>query len=1562
MNKEIRVFISSTFNDMHPERDYLVKRTFPRLRHLAAQRGVILTEVDLRWGITEAESKEGKTLGICLDEIINSRPFFIGLLGNRYGWAPRPDELGPEAIPDRYDWISEDLTDGMSITELEMQFGVLRNPQKIYANFHIRKGGVDDNPKQTRLKEAIRNQDRYKAEEYSDPEDLGNQVEANFKELLDTLFPEETNDNADSLRAMHIDYARIEAKNYLPDPRIISQIDRFLSEEGGDNNEGNRYLHITGDSGSGKSALLSYILTREEENGSWYVVPYFAGAGGQTDATSLAERIKTECEAAGPDKRVLVIIDDAAAITDADSNADTSWMSAIPQNAVLLVASATGHPVTELLHRDIPEEISVMPLLLSQQRQLAESYFKSYRKRLTEEDYQLIVHPSKLFDNTLAYITLLEELRCFGSFDRLPEYIAKIASFTSPESFYSFLLESKERFYASERHPDVVRTIMSLLVLSAGGLTESDLVAISGLPQMLVSQFLLGNTYLVKRHNGMLKVAHNRIADVVTERYALNTEEGADELREAIIDYFESEAVEERLRDIELPYQYWRMDLLDNLYLYISDYSYLKRCLDNSRYFFLRYWQTLLNYDPWLYRVDAYFDGTPEMPQLGENGDMLSEMGRDYFAELFTSLRSTNLLQFTNLLLVFLNSTQPIEMMCCRALNTISKEQTELREPWLSLLATIYGRQGHFDKALKLFVTALDSLPKKDMESGHTLLSNIAETYLTIGDVTHEKHYYERATEIQKEVLDYRIKRYGRLHKDVAVTMSNLASSLQETGRYDEAKRMLAESTEIYRQLSGEVDIDVAINISNECNLALERGDYEQALTLSRRLIEIINALPVPESQHLIEAYIQELKALSQLDRKEEMASEIEKCLECVRGTRVDLKKIQRLLYLTQEAQRIDEGRLSDKLRDALLGTGELNDSLTYNLRGKALGILGMPEEAIADYDMAVKLYEKEGRYKDAVSAAGAAAAMLSLAMRFEMATEWFERAFDLIDEYDIEPDGQMGITWQNYAVTLYNMHRVDDAIVAMRNACDIRQTLFGDEDEMLVNMYLPLLNKMEETANSLTLTDTSKLPPHKDIELFKTLIEDDEEAIENFALAHNYFSRGGISHSISLFKQLLSKLNAKGASAGAIAWTKRSLAYAYELEKTDNSIEKALMYYKEALEDVLSTSDYKLQEAVAHDYAEFLWNEEDYPEAIRIYTYQWAGAVKEVGFFDQRSMRCVGNMTAAMLKCADNVAELEFALHCGSLLIILADTAEDEEVRRWGGSLVGNALTSLGIDFDKYRLKPVTTIAKVMNYFLNNGLTTGAATTDMLYDTYGYHIDSELSVRDSFYRLYLESRLADALNIADAIDMIAYTINYMNDHEEESATEREFDRLYELMATACIECCDYRTAMDCYYEVEQRSPASAEGIIKCAFMNRDAELGETLLNYFGNSNSIVKLPPLSIILAKLTCGKELDTEERTYLTDFDIAKEPTGNLGCILLAMSRAGMVEAARKAYRQVTDESYNEPQRELQRLYALCTYLEDNNLMEEVEVYKEYASKLIAQLEGYAQQLFAEVFENF
>jgi hypothetical protein len=87
-SKVIRVFLSSAFVDFQEERSLLVKQVFPNLRRRARSLGVEIVDVDLHWGVTAEQTERGETLPLCLAEIDRCRPYFISLLGERYGWVP----------------------------------------------------------------------------------------------------------------------------------------------------------------------------------------------------------------------------------------------------------------------------------------------------------------------------------------------------------------------------------------------------------------------------------------------------------------------------------------------------------------------------------------------------------------------------------------------------------------------------------------------------------------------------------------------------------------------------------------------------------------------------------------------------------------------------------------------------------------------------------------------------------------------------------------------------------------------------------------------------------------------------------------------------------------------------------------------------------------------------------------------------------------------------------------------------------------------------------------------------------------------------------------------------------------------------------------------------------------------------------------------------------------------------------------------------------------------------------------------------------------------------------
>lgn len=126
------IFVSSTFKDMHFERDIIHERVAPELNEYALDFGESVSFCDLRWGVNtgDLENEEGskKVLSVCLDEIDKCRPYMVIIIGERYGWIPE-QKLISEAVENRRDFILEELE--MSVTALEIEYGALCHPDKM---------------------------------------------------------------------------------------------------------------------------------------------------------------------------------------------------------------------------------------------------------------------------------------------------------------------------------------------------------------------------------------------------------------------------------------------------------------------------------------------------------------------------------------------------------------------------------------------------------------------------------------------------------------------------------------------------------------------------------------------------------------------------------------------------------------------------------------------------------------------------------------------------------------------------------------------------------------------------------------------------------------------------------------------------------------------------------------------------------------------------------------------------------------------------------------------------------------------------------------------------------------------------------------------------------------------------------------------------------------------------------------------------------------------------------------------------------------------------------------
>lgn len=124
------IFVSSTFRDMHFERDAIRDLSTPIINETARKYGEKVSFCDLRWGVNtedlDDEISERKVLSVCLDEIDRCSPPMVVILGDRYGYMPSSNLISD--IAKRKELQLDDYQ--KSVTALEIEYGALVSNSK----------------------------------------------------------------------------------------------------------------------------------------------------------------------------------------------------------------------------------------------------------------------------------------------------------------------------------------------------------------------------------------------------------------------------------------------------------------------------------------------------------------------------------------------------------------------------------------------------------------------------------------------------------------------------------------------------------------------------------------------------------------------------------------------------------------------------------------------------------------------------------------------------------------------------------------------------------------------------------------------------------------------------------------------------------------------------------------------------------------------------------------------------------------------------------------------------------------------------------------------------------------------------------------------------------------------------------------------------------------------------------------------------------------------------------------------------------------------------------------
>ena len=382
-DRSLRVYVSSSYRDMNAERDELVRHVFPQLQKFCEQRGVTFTGVVMQWGITQEQAELDEVLPICLAEIDRCRPYFIGLLGERYGSVPSQI---PHELLEEEPWLAE-FRD-RSITELEILHGALNPADTAQAYFYFRdphhseglpldrRVDFEEQSDAARLrmaglKSSIRQSGFPLRENYPDAHTFGRFVLEDLVGAIDRLFPRaELPDPLDRTADQHEAFARSRTRACVAQERYFPQLDAHAGKT-------SPPLVIIGDAGSGKSALLaSWSRHYRDGHPEEFALIHFLDAGSDSsDWMALLRRIMQELkrrfhiasdipthptairgafsnwlDMASSKGRVVLVLDGLDRLSIRDGAADLAWLPPmVPSNIRLILSSLPGRSLDELV-------------------------------------------------------------------------------------------------------------------------------------------------------------------------------------------------------------------------------------------------------------------------------------------------------------------------------------------------------------------------------------------------------------------------------------------------------------------------------------------------------------------------------------------------------------------------------------------------------------------------------------------------------------------------------------------------------------------------------------------------------------------------------------------------------------------------------------------------------------------------------------------------------------------------------------------------------------------------------------------------------------------------------------------------------------------------------------------------------------------------------------------------------------------------------------------------------------------------------------------------------------
>ena len=977
-SRTIRIFLSSTFRDFGEERDLLVRKVFPELRSRLKDRFVELVDVDLRWGITVEQAERGEVLPICLAEIDRARPFFVGMLGERYGWVPLADAYAPDLV-ERQPWLDRHRG-GKSVTELEILHGVLNNPKMAgRAFFYFRsrayaraKAGEylpasrDDEARQNALKARI-HKSGFPVVRYRDPEAFAKRLERDLWKLLDAEFPAESVPDAfERERLKHEAYAAPRRRLYLGGEHYIKALHVALDAKA-------PRILIEGASGGGKSALLANALAayRKAHRKDLVHEHYLGASADAADPHALVRRLveairrttgsgeeipgdpqklmdslplwlATASAWAGKRKtRWIVVLDALNSLTDLQ---DLRWLPEfLPPRVQLLISCLQGNVREALGAKGTWKTIGVRPLTRAGREQLLVVYLARYNKTLPKALLKkALAHP--LAANPLFIRTLAEELRLFGVHEELEAKLAHYLESATVDDLFERVLERVEQDCGKA----AVKTTMTAIWASRAGLTEEEILGIAKLVPATWAPIRNALDEALLESSGRIAFAHDYMRIAVKDRY-LPTEARQRGAHRTLAKWFQQPPASAR-RAEEEPYQ-WRqaqswLDLRDCLTtwdMFVSVLEYQGR-------------RELLSY--WL-ELECV---TKRELETSYERAFLAIARRSCKEDLGSLvMRLSGFLFYASR---YGHFSEKVARLALKLFDGSLGEDSAEAACAADGLANLLRVRGNFDEALGLFERALSirmcRFGEKHIDSAASR-NNLANLQADMGLLEAADQNYLSALSTQQETL-------GQNHPSTTGTLNNLAIVARAKGELSRARKLLESALATRRRVHGQEHPFYAMTLDNLATLLDALGDWNGAVIMYKEAFDVRKRVLGPwhiETGMSLNNLSAHMMKVGDLDQAAQYALQALRVYErCLGPANVSVATpLHNVASIQLRQGKLDDAELLTKralsLRRTALGPHhpEVAASLAY--LGSVVHDQGRYREAVSIYLEALTIYER---------------------------------------------------------------------------------------------------------------------------------------------------------------------------------------------------------------------------------------------------------------------------------------------------------------------------------------------------------------------------------------------------------------------------------------------------------------------------------------------------------------------------------------------------------------------------------------------------------------------------